>query len=88
MLAIINPDPQGRGFPARRVPHPSLAKSPIAASSEPETEVEIELAEVVAHSAPRTLPISAQIPEAIHFPAKRTLDDAPRSLGYPGNAIC
>jgi hypothetical protein len=57
------------------------------ASSEPKPNAEDELAEVVAHSAPRTLPLSAQIPEAIHFPAKRTLDDAPRSLSYPGNVI-
>ena len=58
------------------------------ASFEPETDVEDELAETVAHSAPRTMPPSAQIPETIQFPAKRSLDDASRLLGYPGNLIC
>jgi hypothetical protein len=58
------------------------------ASSEPESDAEHELAETIAHSAPRTPPPAAQIPETIHFPSKRTLDDAPRFLGYPGNMLC
>ena len=58
------------------------------ASYEPEAAAEEELAETVAHSAPRTPPPSAQIPETIHFPTKRNLDTAPNFFGYQSNGLC
>ena len=58
------------------------------ASFEPEATCDEELAETVAHSAPQTPPPSTQIPESIHFPAKRNLDTAPNFFGYQSNGFC
>src|SRR6185312_5806703 len=59
-----------------------------SASFEPEAASEEELAEVVAHSAPRTPPPSIQIPETIQFPTRRNLDTAPNFFGYQSNGLC
>jgi hypothetical protein len=58
------------------------------ASYEPEVDSEDELAGTVAHSAPRTAPTSAQIPETIQFPARRSLDDAANFFGHQANGLC
>jgi hypothetical protein len=46
------------------------------ASSDPQQE----LAETLAHTAPRTPPPSALIPETIHFTRTRSLEDAPKTI--------
>ena len=58
------------------------------ASFEPAGSDEEELAETIAHSPPRTLPPSAQVPETIQFPAKRRLDDGPNFFGHQRNGLC
>jgi hypothetical protein len=51
------------------------------ASFEPEKADEEELAETVAYTAPERPTRITEIPETIHFPAKRSLDDAPNFFG-------
>jgi hypothetical protein len=58
------------------------------ASFEPEKTGDEELGETIAHTPPRPSRILTQIPETIHFPASRTLDDAPNFFGHEESRVC
>jgi hypothetical protein len=57
------------------------------ASFDPSSDPEEELAETEAQSPPRTLSPITEIPETIHFPAKRNLDTAPNFFGYQSERL-
>src|SRR6185312_178626 len=73
---------------ATRIALPDEEMPDESASFEPEAAPEEELAEIVAHSSPRTPPPSIQIPETIQFPTRRSLDAAPNFFGYQSNGLC